>query len=244
MTTVTRTCGFVPFHCFVPTTFSQGIHALGIHTIKAALGTGVPLIQSHTILADIVQVANGNGYTTGGVTVSVTEPAAWIGGTYQFNPSFIPTISASSSGFAFKSINFYNHTAIAKNLIGSLFSSGAITAAMVSAGTTGQASITNVAQSGTTVTLTITGHLLANADVVVIDQLPFPRMNGTFTIANVTANTFTITVANTATITSQAVATGKLIRPETVTLGAGGAYNVAFDPALSAFTASMRGVVL
>jgi hypothetical protein len=51
-------------------------------------------------------------------------------------------------------------------------------------------------------------------------------------------------VTNTATITSQAVATGKLIRPETVTLGAGGVYNVAFDPALGAFTASMRGVVL
>lgn len=233
MTTVTRTCGFIPFHAFVPAALSRGIHALGVHTIKAALGTGVPLIQSHTILPDVVQVANGNGYTTGGVTVSVTEPAEWVGGTYQFNPSFIPAISATGSGFAFKSIAFYNQTTSAKNLIGCLFSSAA-----------GQVSITNVAQSGTTATLTVNAHGMANADVVVIDQLPFPRMNGTFAIAGVTTNTFTITVTNTATIASQAVTTGKLIRPETVTLGAGGVYNVAFDPALGAFTASMKGVVL
>ncbi len=233
MTTVTRTCGFVPFHDFIPVALSRGVHALGVHTIKAALGTGVPLIQSHTVLSDILQVANGNGYTTGGVAVSVTEPAAWVGGTYQFNPSFIPTLSATGSGFAFKSIVFYNQTAIAKNLIGCLFSSGV-----------GQVSITNVAQSDDTATITINAHGMVNADVVVIDQLPFPQMNGTFAIAGVTTNTFTISVARTATVTSQAVTTGKLIRPETVTLGAGGVYGVTFDPALGAFTASMKGVVL
>lgn len=233
MTTVVRTCNFIPFHAFVPTAFSRGVHALGIHTIKAALGTGVPLMQSHSVLADVTQVANGNGYTTGGVTCSVTEPAAWNGGTYRLNLSFIPTFSASGSGFAFKSIVIYNHTAIAKNLIGCLFSSGA-----------GQVAITNVAQTGNTATLTINGHGMANGDTVVIDQLPDPWMNGTFVIGGVTTNTLAITVGFSTTVASKAVTTGKLIRPETVTLGAGGVYSVAFDPALDAFTASMKGVTL
>ena len=233
MTTITRNCGFIPFHAFVPAAFSRGIHALGTHTVKAALGTGVPLIHSHSTLADVIQVPQGNGYTTGGLTCSITEPATWNGGTYRLNISFIPTFSATDAGYSFKSIVFYNNTAIAKNLIGCLFSSAA-----------GQVAITNVQQSGLTATLTVAGHGLANGDVVVIDQLPKAWMNGTFTVANVTTNTFTITALNTATIASTAVTTGKLIKPETVTLGAGGAYSVAFDSETNAFTASMKGVVL
>lgn len=233
MTTVARTCGFITFHAFIPAALSRGIHALGTHTIKAALTTNVPLMQTHSILSDVTQVANGNGYTTGGVVVSVTEPQAWVGGTYRFNPSFIPTIAATGSGFSFKSVLFYNQTSIAKNLIGCLFSSSA-----------GQVAITNVAQSGTTATLTIAAHGLAVSDVVVVDELPFPGMNGTFTIAAVTTNTISYQASNTATITSQAVTTGKLIRPETVTIGAGGVYNVAFDSAQGAFTVTRKGVVL
>ena len=233
MTTVTRTCGFIPFHAFVPAAMSRGIHALGVHVVKMALTANVPLIQSHTVLSDVTQVANGNGYTLGGVNVSVTEPAAWQGGTYQFNPSFIPTLSASGSGFAFKSLVFYNSTAIGKNLIGCLFSSSA-----------GPVSITNVAQTSVTATITKAAHGMANGSGVVIDQLPFWWMNGTFTIANVTANTFDITVIHTATVAGQAVTTGKLIMPETVTVGPGGVYNVAFEPANGAFTLTMKGVIL
>jgi len=85
---------------------------------------------------------------------------------------------------------------------------------------------------------------MANGSVVVIDQLPFWWMNGTFTIANVTANTFDITVIHTATVAGQAVTTGKLIMPETVTVGPGGVYNVAFEPANGAFTLTMKGVIL
>lgn len=233
MTTITRNCNFIPFHAFVPAAFSRGIHALGTHTIKAALGTGVPLIQSHAVLADVLQVPQGNGYTTGGLTCSIAEPATWNGGTYQLNISFIPTFAATDAGYAFKSIVFYNNTAIAKNLIGCLFSSAA-----------GQVAITNVEQSGLTATLTVPGHGLADTDIVVIDQLPQAWMNGTFAVGNITTNTFTITALKTATVAPTAVTTGKLIKPETVTLGAGGVYSVAFDSANGAFTASMKGVVL
>lgn len=233
MTTITRNCGFIPFHAFVPAALSRGVHALGIHTIKAALSTGVPLIQSHSVLADVTQVPDGNGYTTGGAVCSVTEPAAWSGGVYQLNLSFIPTFSATNAGYAFKSIVFYNHTAVAKNLIGCLFSSAA-----------GQVAITNVEQAGTIAMLTVPNHGLANDDVVVITELPQVWISGTFVVGNVTANTFTVTALKTATVAPVAVTTGKLIRPETVTLGAGGVYSVAFDSALGAFTASMKGVTL
>lgn len=231
MTTITRNCGFIPFHAFAPAAFSRGVHALGVDSIRAALGIGVPLIQSYTSITDVAQVADGNGYTTGGVSVSVTEPTTWQGGIYRFTPSFVPTFSASGSGFSFKSIVFYNDTAINKDLIGCMFSSAA-----------GQVAITNVEQSGTTATLTVPGHGLADSDVVVITELPQSWISGTFVVGNITTNTFTVTALKTATVAPVAVTTGKLIRPETVALGAGGVYNVAFDPALGAFTATLRGV--
>lgn len=50
---------------------AKGIHVFGTHTFKLALTNSAP-VATNTVLADITQIANGNGYTTGGETVTVT----------------------------------------------------------------------------------------------------------------------------------------------------------------------------
>lgn len=55
---------------------SKGVHQFGTHTFKLVLTNSAPL-ATNTVLSDITQIANGNGYTTGGatVTISVSESA-------------------------------------------------------------------------------------------------------------------------------------------------------------------------
>lgn len=50
---------------------AKGIHVFGTHTFKLVLTNSAP-VATNTVLADITQIANGNGYTTGGETVTVT----------------------------------------------------------------------------------------------------------------------------------------------------------------------------
>lgn len=50
---------------------AKGIHVFGTHTFKLALTNSAP-VATNTVLADITQIANGNGYTTGGATVTIT----------------------------------------------------------------------------------------------------------------------------------------------------------------------------
>ena len=50
---------------------SKGIHNFGSHTFKLALTNSAPS-AANTILSDITQIAAGNGYTTGGATMTVT----------------------------------------------------------------------------------------------------------------------------------------------------------------------------
>lgn len=60
----------------------DGTIDLDTHTFKAVLTNTVPVPGTDTILANITQIANSNGYTTGGVTltsVTWTESGAGTG---------------------------------------------------------------------------------------------------------------------------------------------------------------------
>lgn len=63
---------------------SKGVHNFGTDTYKVVLTNSTPN-ATHTILSDITQISNGNGYTTGGATstisVSETGGTATIGST-------------------------------------------------------------------------------------------------------------------------------------------------------------------
>ena len=49
----------------------RGVHDFDAHVFKVALTNTAP-VATNTVLADITQIAAGNGYTTGGNTTTVT----------------------------------------------------------------------------------------------------------------------------------------------------------------------------
>lgn len=62
----------------------RGVHDFDAHTFKIAL-TNVAPVATNTVLANITQIAAGNGYTTGGtattITVSETTGTTTVSGT-------------------------------------------------------------------------------------------------------------------------------------------------------------------
>jgi hypothetical protein len=204
----------VLFHDFLPAAIGRKVHGLDSDEVRIVLCSTVPVMQTDTLLAGLAQVANGNGYTTNGVTVAVTPPTH-LGGVYRLAQANVPTWTASGSGLSFRALVYLNWTATNKNLIQAAFESSQ-----------GFLAITNVAQTGTTATLTAAGHGWSNGDTVVSDALQFPRLNGTFTVSGVTTNTVNITAPVSATIASQAVTTGRVIRPSLITRATGETYAV------------------
>lgn len=60
---------------------AEGVHNLQSHTLKVMLTNTAPL-ATNSLKADITEIAAGNGYVAGGVTVSVTS-SAQSAGTYK-----------------------------------------------------------------------------------------------------------------------------------------------------------------
>lgn len=49
----------------------DGVHDFDAHTFKVALTNSAP-VNTNTVLANITQISNGNGYTTGGTATSMS----------------------------------------------------------------------------------------------------------------------------------------------------------------------------
>lgn len=60
---------------------AEKVHNLGSDTLKVAL-SNTALTASWDILGSVTQIANGNGYTTGGTAASITS-SAQTSGTYK-----------------------------------------------------------------------------------------------------------------------------------------------------------------
>lgn len=60
---------------------AEGKHDLSTDTLKVVLTNAAPSV-SNTVLADITEIAAGNGYTTGGVTATV-DASTQSGGVYS-----------------------------------------------------------------------------------------------------------------------------------------------------------------
>lgn len=86
----------------------RGVHNFGANAFKVALSNGTP-DPTHTTLSAITELATANGYTVGGaattigisettgtVTITATDPAAW---------------TASGAGITFRYAALYNDTA-------------------------------------------------------------------------------------------------------------------------------------
>lgn len=85
-----------------------GVHVFGTHVLKCALTNSAP-VATNTILANITQIANGNGYTTGGSDSGATWAEA--AGTATLTGTNITWTSSAAGMAAFRYIVLYNDTA-------------------------------------------------------------------------------------------------------------------------------------
>lgn len=105
---------FNKFNCFVQDK-AHKVHNLSSDTLKVALTNSAPS-ASNTILSDITQIANGNGYTTGGATITITS-SGQTSGTYKLVLADMVFTATGSMG-PFRYAVLYNDTATNDPLIG------------------------------------------------------------------------------------------------------------------------------
>lgn len=96
--------------------FMNKVHNLGADTIKIILTNTAP-VAGNTQYSNITELAAGNGYTTGGITVTVSS-SSQTAGAYKYivtNPS--PWTATGAMG-PFRYVVMYNFTATNKELLG------------------------------------------------------------------------------------------------------------------------------
>ena len=97
----------------------NGLIDLDSHSFKAVLSLVAPVQATSALLADITQIANGNGYTTGGVTlasVTYTESGAGTGIWVFTCADFLWTASGGSIA-DFRYVVIYDDTAAGDPLV-------------------------------------------------------------------------------------------------------------------------------
>lgn len=95
----------------------DGTIDLDTHTFKVAASNTAP-VATNTILANITQIAAGNGYSTGGVTltgVTYTEPSA---GVWRFDSNDFTFTASGGTMATFRYLVLYDDTAGSDDLVG------------------------------------------------------------------------------------------------------------------------------
>ena len=105
---------FNKFNSFVEAV-AEKVHNLGSDTLKVVLTISAPS-ATNTVLANITQIANGNGYTTGGSTAAQSS-SAQSSGTYKLVLDPVVFTATGSMG-PFRYAVLYNDTAANDELIG------------------------------------------------------------------------------------------------------------------------------
>lgn len=101
---------FNKFNQFVAD-LASGVHQLQTgttHVLKVALTNTAPA-AGNSVLANITEVANGNGYTTGGISVG-TITGSQTSGTFKLVGGTDPVWTASGAGFTARYAVLYNDT--------------------------------------------------------------------------------------------------------------------------------------
>lgn len=106
---------FNKFNSFVEA-MAEKAHNLGADTLKVALTNSAPS-ASNTVLANITQIANGNGYTTGGSTTTQSS-SAQTSGTYKLVLGDVVFTASGGAMGTFRYAVLYNDTATSDELIG------------------------------------------------------------------------------------------------------------------------------
>ncbi len=108
---------FVKYQQFVEDV-AKKVHNLNSDTLKVALTNTAPNVSTHKVLADISEIAAGNGYTAGGNTAAFSS-GAQTGGIYKLvlsDPATWTCVTAAMATFRYAVL--YNSTAANGPLIG------------------------------------------------------------------------------------------------------------------------------
>ncbi len=105
---------FNKFNSFVEA-MAEKVHNLGADTLKVVLTNSAP-VATNTQLSNITQIANGNGYTTGGTTAALTS-SSQTSGLYKLVLADVVFTATGSMG-PFRYAVLYNDTATNDELIG------------------------------------------------------------------------------------------------------------------------------
>ena len=96
---------------------AKGVHDFSTHTFKFALTNTAPTVATDVGLADITEIASGNGYTAGGSAVAITS-AVQATGTLSVVPTADVVITASGGSIGpFRYVVLYNDTSTGDRLI-------------------------------------------------------------------------------------------------------------------------------
>lgn len=87
---------------------AEGIHNLGSGTLKVALTNTAPTSAS-AVIADITQISNGNGYTTGGTAATISS-SAQTSGTYKLVLADVVFTASGGTVGPFRYAVLYNDT--------------------------------------------------------------------------------------------------------------------------------------
>lgn len=87
---------------------AEGVHNWQAHTLKLML-TNVAPSPTHTVRADLTEIAAGFGYTAGGATVTVTG-SGQSGGVYRLEAADVTFTAAGGSIGPFRYAVLYNDT--------------------------------------------------------------------------------------------------------------------------------------
>ena len=93
---------------------AEKAHNLGADVLKVALTNTAP-VNTNTVLANITQISNGNGYTTGGTAASISS-SAQTSGTYKLVLADVVFTATGAVG-PFQYAVLYNNTATNNELI-------------------------------------------------------------------------------------------------------------------------------
>lgn len=106
---------FNKFNAFVEN-LAEGKMNLGTDTLKVALTNTLPT-ASNSVLADITQIAAGNGYTTGGTQATISS-SAQTSGTYKLVLNDVVFTASGGAMATFRYVVLYDDTAASDELIG------------------------------------------------------------------------------------------------------------------------------
>lgn len=106
---------YVKYQVFVED-LAEKVHNLGSDTLKIALTNTAPTVATDAGLADITEIAAGNGYTAGGTQATISS-SAQTAGTYKLVLADVVFTASGGSIATFRYSVLYNDTAASDQLI-------------------------------------------------------------------------------------------------------------------------------